>query len=105
MGIPQLSAADTANLSLSASSVSRDQNKVRENAIEFEAMLIGQVMEKLQHTFASTDDQGSDPAHDTVSSLGTHAIAQLLAQRHAFGMAEMLQRAVLAGENTTAPPK
>jgi Rod binding domain-containing protein len=96
MSIPQLAASDAVRVGFTTGNLSnsRDSTTVRESAMEFEALLIGQLLEKLQHTFAPPDDQNSDPARDTVSSLGTHAVAQLLAQRHAFGIADMLQRAL-----------
>ena len=110
MSIQQLSASDATGLGLNARTLrgSNETNKVRENAIAFEALLIGQVLEKLEHAFAPTADQNADPARDTVSSLGTHAVAQLLAERHAFGIADMLQHALATGEaasSTEASPK
>ncbi|HEX8925729.1 MAG TPA: hypothetical protein VF786_08040 [Terriglobales bacterium] len=95
MEIQQLSVADARGLAFDAGAFrTSDKNKVRENAIQFEALLIGQLLDKLQHTFAPEEDQHGDPARDTVSSLGTHAVAEVLASRHTFGFAEMLERAV-----------
>jgi hypothetical protein len=110
MSIQQLSASDAASVGFTARNLgfSKDPNKVRESAIEFEALLIGQVLEKLQHAFAPTEGDNADPAQDTVSSLGTQAVARLLAQRHAFGIAGILQRALDTREDassTQASPK
>jgi len=110
MGIQQLSAADATSFALTARNPGGScvTNKVHESATEFEALLVGQVLDKLEHTFAPSDDQSADPARDTVSSLGMHAVAQLLAQRHTFGIADMLQRALVtegAADSTKASAK
>ncbi|HUO61151.1 MAG TPA: hypothetical protein VMU24_10815 [Candidatus Acidoferrales bacterium] len=104
MVIQQLSMGDTAGLGLYASKLTAtgDATKLHDNAVEFEALLIGQVLDKLEHSVAQADGDGSDPARDTVSSLGTHAVAQTLAERHAFGFADMIQGAVSARASTPA---
>ena len=58
-------------------------------AQEFEGILLSTWLEKLQESFAGQDD-GSDPAHGTLASMGTEAIASALAARGGIGIAKML---------------
>ena len=65
--------------------------KLVKAAHEFEAMLLQSWLEKMNKSFAG--ESGSlDPAHDTVSSLGTQAVAQALAARGGIGIANMILR-------------
>jgi Rod binding domain-containing protein len=66
-------------------------DKLKKSAREFEAILLQSWLEKMNQSFVgSTESQ--DPAHDTVSSLGTQAIASALAARGGIGIAKMLLR-------------
>lgn len=64
-------------------------HKLVKAAQDFEAILLSSWLEKLQKSFAGTDD-GSDPAHDTLASLGTQAIAAALAARGGIGVAKLI---------------
>lgn len=65
--------------------------KLVKAAHEFEALLLQSWLEKMNQSFAG-ESGNLDPAHDTVSSLGTQAIAQALAARGGIGIASMLLR-------------
>lgn len=65
--------------------------KLKKAAKEFEAILLTQWLEKMQQTF-SNSDQDQDPAHDTLSSLGTQAVATALSERGGVGISSMLLR-------------
>lgn len=86
-------------------------NKLGKAAQEFEAILLTSWLEKMNQGFVGSEES-QDPAHDTVSSLGTQAIASALAARGGIGIARMLLRqlqpakAVATGESVLAssPP-
>jgi Rod binding domain-containing protein len=65
--------------------------KLRKSAQEFEAILLQSWLEKMNQSFVGSSES-QDPAHDTVSSLGTQAIASALAARGGIGIARMLLR-------------
>ncbi len=79
-------------------------SKLVKSAREFEAILLQSWLEKMNQSFVgSTDSQ--DAAHDTVSSLGTQAIATALAARGGVGIARMLLRQIRpAGTDGEAVP-
>lgn len=63
--------------------------KLLKSAREFEAILLQSWLEKINQSFVGSSES-QDPAHDTVSSLGTQAIATALAARGGIGIAHML---------------
>ena len=68
--------------------------KLAKAAQEFEAILLASWLEKMNQGFVGTEEN-QDAAHDTVSSLGTEAIASALAARGGIGLARMLVRQLL----------
>jgi Rod binding domain-containing protein len=66
-------------------------NKLAMAAQEFESILLASWLEKMNQGFVGTQES-QDAAHDTVSSLGTQAIASALAARGGIGLASMLLR-------------
>jgi Rod binding domain-containing protein len=69
--------------------------KLVKAAHEFEALLLQNWLEKMNHSFPG-DNSSLDAAHDTVSSLGTQAIATALAARGGVGIAKMILRQLAA---------
>lgn len=65
--------------------------RLRKSAQEFEAILLQSWLEKMNQSFVGSSES-QDAAHDTVSSLGTQAIASALAARGGIGIANMLLR-------------
>jgi len=59
-------------------------------AREFEAQLIASLMESMQKTFATLPGEASSAEADNYSFLGTHALAELIADRGGFGIAAMI---------------
>ena len=82
-------------------------SKLAKSAREFEAILLQSWLEKMNQSFVGTEES-QDPAHDTVSSLGTQAIATALSARGGIGIADMLlrqlQRAQPEDANAEHPP-
>ena len=69
--------------------------KLAKSAREFEAILLQSWLEKMNQSFAGLEES-QDPAHDTLSSLGTQAIAGALAARGGIGIAGMILRQLQA---------
>src|SRR5271165_1955931 len=74
-----------------ASRASQPSSKLKKAALEFESILLQSWLEKMNQTFVGASES-QDAAHDTVSSLGTQAIASALAVRGGIGIARMLLR-------------
>jgi len=66
-------------------------SQLKKSAQEFESILLESWLEKMNQSFVGSSES-QDPAHDTVSSLGTQAIASALAARGGIGIAAMLLR-------------
>jgi len=67
-------------------------------AQEFEAQLIGSVLESLEKTFAAIPGESALAGADDYNYLGTQALAQAVAARGGFGIATMISRALEAHE-------
>jgi len=59
---------------------------------EFEAQLIGTVLESLEKTFAAVPGQGATAGEDNYNYLGTQALASVLAAGGGFGIAHMISK-------------
>jgi Rod binding domain-containing protein len=81
----------TAALRTDSSGVASAPSKLTKAAQEFEAILLTSWLEKMNQSFVGSQES-QDPAHDTVSSLGTQAIASALTARGGIGIADMLLR-------------
>ena len=76
--------------------------KLVKAAHEFEAILLQSWLEKMNQSFVG--EGGSlDPGHDTMSSLGTQAIAQAMAARGGIGIASMILRQLQRHGDSEAP--
>ncbi len=88
---------------LAANSAAAPSPKLVKAAHEFESILLQSWMEKMNKSFLGTEES-QDPAHDTVSSLGTQAIATALSARGGIGIASMILRQ-LQRQAQSAPDK
>ncbi|HTW57903.1 MAG TPA: hypothetical protein VMD99_07235 [Terriglobales bacterium] len=59
-------------------------------AREFEAQLIGSLLDSMEKTFAALPGQDSITGSDNYSYLGTHALAEAMADHGGFGLAAMI---------------
>jgi Rod binding domain-containing protein len=75
--------------------------KLVKAAHQFEALLLQNLLEKMNQGLWG-DSQSLDPAHDTVKSLGTQAIATALAARGGIGIANMILRQLQGKAQTGA---
>jgi hypothetical protein len=67
-------------------------------AHEFEANLIGSLLESFEKTFAALPGPDSMPGADDLNYLGTRALAQSIADHGGFGIAAMISRYLTAHE-------
>jgi len=67
-------------------------------AREFEANLIGSLLESLEKTFATLPGPDNVPGADDYNYLGTRALAQGIAERGGFGIAAMISQHLTAHE-------
>jgi Rod binding domain-containing protein len=61
-------------------------------AQQFEAQLIGSMLESMEKTFGSLPSEDSMPGSDDYNYLGTHALAEALAAQGGFGIAALIVR-------------
>jgi Rod binding domain-containing protein len=66
-------------------------------AREFEAQLIGTVLESLEKTFAAVPGQDSMAGEDNYNYLGTQALAQAVAAGGGFGIARLVAKHLESG--------
>ena len=89
-----LSPAVSPSLTMAAKLPGRGAKAAR----EFEASLIGSLLESMEKTFATLPGQDTLPGADDYNYLGTQALAQGLAARGGFGIAAMISRHLSAHE-------
>jgi Rod binding domain-containing protein len=61
-------------------------------AREFEANLIGSLLESMEKSFANLPGESTLPGTDNYNYMGTQALAEGLAARGGFGIAAMISR-------------
>lgn len=83
----------------SLASANTDVAKLRKHAQEFESILLGNWLERVEQTYAAAPDEDSDAASGTLSGLGTQALARALAQNNALGVARMLSNSLSASSS------
>lgn len=67
-----------------------DLTKGKKAAGEFEAQLIGTVLESFEKTFATLPGQDEIAGEDNYNYMGTEAIASAVAEGGGFGIAQMI---------------
>lgn len=65
--------------------------RLRKAVQDFEALLLAQCLEKLQES-VKVEADGSDAGAETLSGLGTQAVASALASRGGLGLGELMLR-------------
>lgn len=78
------------DLSAPASAPTRSVRAAR----EFEAHLIGSLLQSLEKTFATVPGEKTMPGEDDYNYLGTEALASALAAGAGFGIATMIAKAL-----------
>jgi Rod binding domain-containing protein len=67
-------------------------------AREFEANLIGSLLESMEKTFAALPGDSTVPGSDDYNHMATQALSQGLAARGGFGIAAMISRHLHEGK-------
>lgn len=87
----QYAAPLTPGLTTPTMSTGGDGTALRRHAVEFESILLGQVLEKLEHAYSCVPgEEPTDAGHDTEASLATQALATGMAKAGGFGFAKMI---------------
>jgi Rod binding domain-containing protein len=68
----------------------QDPGKTEKAARDFEAQLIGMVLESMEKTFASLPGKDEMAGEDNYNYLGTQALASVVAAGGGFGIARMI---------------
>jgi Rod binding domain-containing protein len=89
---PVSSSASVATLSPGLATPAAPLGRGAKAAREFEAHLIGPLLESLEKTFATVPGEDSVPGADDYNYMGTQALAEVLAERGGFGIATMISR-------------
>jgi Rod binding domain-containing protein len=93
-----ISPLSVATLSPSLATAAKLSGKGAKAAREFEANLIGSLLESMEKTFATLPGESTMPGEDDYNYLGTQALAEGLAARGGFGIAAMISRNLPAHE-------
>jgi len=83
-----------AELSVPAARLGRGPKAAR----EFEAHLMGSLLESMEKTFATVPGEPEIAGSDNYNYLGTEALAQGLSAKGGFGIAAMIARGLAAHE-------
>jgi Rod binding domain-containing protein len=93
-------AASAATLSPQLASPAATLGRGAKAAREFEAHLIGSMLESMEKTFATLPGEDAMPGADNYNYLGTQALSEALAAKGGFGIAAMIARHLPAHEGT-----
>jgi Rod binding domain-containing protein len=99
--LPFLGSSAAARLTLPVTPV---LGKGEKAAREFEAQLIGTVLESLEKTFAALPGQSAMAGEDNYNYLGTQALASALAAGGGFGIARMIAPHLSSANSTSRQP-
>ncbi len=64
--------------------------KLRKAAGEFESMLLSNLWKSMKSTFASSDDQSDDPAHETLDDMGIQAMSSAVGKAGGLGLGKLI---------------
>jgi Rod binding domain-containing protein len=93
-----ISPQSVATLSPSLATAAKLSGKSAKAAREFEANLIGSLLQSMEKTFATLPGESTMPGEDDYNYLGTEALAEGLAARGGFGIAAMISQHLPAHE-------
>ena len=85
---PLASASDQHPTSLAANSPTAQ--KLRTAAGEFESMLLANLWKSMKSSFAASDDDPSDPAHDTLEDMGIQAMSSAVGKAGGLGIGKLI---------------
>lgn len=65
-------------------------NKLRKAAGEFESLLLSNLWKAMKSSFADSDDDSTDPAHDTLENMGIDAMAGSVGKAGGLGLGKLI---------------
>jgi len=68
------------------------ERKLQKAASEFESILIGTFWKSMKDSFASDDEDATDPAHSTLDDLGIQAMAGAMSKAGGLGLGRLILR-------------
>jgi Rod binding domain-containing protein len=71
-------------------SVSPADRKLRAAAADFESLLLSNLWKSMKSTFASTDDDSDDAAHDTLEDMGIQAMSAAVGKAGGLGLGKLI---------------
>jgi Rod binding domain-containing protein len=64
--------------------------KLEKAAAEFESMLLSNLWKSMKSSFASSDDESSDPGHDVLADMGIQAMSSAVAKTGGLGLGKLI---------------
>jgi len=75
---------------VSGSSGGTADQKLRKAAGEFESMLLANLWKSMKASFATQDEDGDDPAHDTLEDWGIQAMSEAVGKNGGLGIGRLI---------------
>ena len=82
-----------------ASSASRNPDKVHDAAQQFEALLMGQILRSARQGGAGWLGSGEDSSAECATDFAEQQFATVLAQQGGLGLATLISKGLIAGQN------
>jgi flagellar protein FlgJ len=97
-----LSTGLTLSAPADASSSSRNPEKIREAATQFESLMIGQVLKSAHEDEEGWLGTGDDQTASSAMGLADEYLAQSISKRGGLGLAQMISRQLSSASEVTA---
>lgn len=78
------------NSANSSDSNSLSDKKLRAAAAEFESMLLANLWKSMKSTFASSEEESTDPAHNSLEDWGIQAMAGAVGKTGGLGLGKLI---------------
>jgi Rod binding domain-containing protein len=79
-----------APLAVGPQSPSVQEQKLRRAAGEFESILLSSFWKSMKESFASSEDDSSDPAHETLEDWGIQAMSDAVGKAGGLGIGKLI---------------
>jgi Rod binding domain-containing protein len=86
----QASSSLLKNSATGAAAESPAGKKLRQAAAEFEGMLLSNLWKSMKSTFAESDEDTDDPAHETLSDMGIQAMTGAVGKAGGLGLGKLI---------------
>jgi peptidoglycan hydrolase FlgJ len=86
VGVPPSPVQDSAN----TGALATKEQKLRKAAGEFESLLLENLWKSMKGSFATDDEDSSDPAHDTLDDWGIQAMSDAVGKSGGLGIGRLI---------------